>query len=227
MKTFYGGEKNKFDWSKYVSIHKRCYNDLEATGPALSEDDKVRRLLHGIHTQKLDTAVLFVRSSPNLMSNFDAAVDSITTVVENMRESFKRPFQQVSSVETDPLTGLTTVNGDEGGTIEAAVAVEATVLAVDADVVVLNAQANHGLNLSLPVGISNMNLPECLDRNDKKCGHAALNVTRSRKILGNRLLLPLPLSLYKDITCHHTPIRRVWCIFCHCRRHQCQRPPCK
>jgi hypothetical protein len=26
MKTFYGGEKNKFDWSKYVSVHKRCHN---------------------------------------------------------------------------------------------------------------------------------------------------------------------------------------------------------
>jgi hypothetical protein len=104
MKTLYGGKKNKFDWSKeYVSVHKRCHNDLEAMGPALSEDDKVQRLLtNGINTQKLDTAVLYVRSSPQLMSNFDAAVDNITTVVENIRESFKRPFQQVSSVETDP-----------------------------------------------------------------------------------------------------------------------------
>jgi hypothetical protein len=102
MKTFYGGEKNKFDWSKYVSVHKKCHNDLEATGPPLSEDDKVRRLLNGINTQKLDVAVLFVRSSPALMSNFDAAVDSISTVVENIRESFKRPFQQISSAETGP-----------------------------------------------------------------------------------------------------------------------------
>ena len=100
MKTFYGGEKNKFDWSKFVSLHKRCHNDLEATGPALSEDDKVRRLLNGINTNKLETAVLFVRSSPHLMSDFDAAVDSITTVVENIRESLKRPFQQISGLES-------------------------------------------------------------------------------------------------------------------------------
>jgi hypothetical protein len=60
LKTFYGGERNKFDWSKFVSVHKRCHNDLEATGPPLSEDDKVRRLLNGIQTPKLDTAVLFV-----------------------------------------------------------------------------------------------------------------------------------------------------------------------
>jgi hypothetical protein len=33
LKTHYEGEKNKFDWSKFVSVHKRCHNDLEATGP--------------------------------------------------------------------------------------------------------------------------------------------------------------------------------------------------
>jgi hypothetical protein len=60
MKTFYGGEKNKFDWSRYVSVHKRCHNDMEATGPSLGEDDKVRRLLNGINTNRLDTAVMFV-----------------------------------------------------------------------------------------------------------------------------------------------------------------------
>jgi hypothetical protein len=114
MQTFYGGEKNKFDWSKYVSVHKRCHNDLEATGPPLSEDDKVRRLLNGIHTTKLDTAVLFVRSSPHLMMDFDATVDSITTVVENIRDSFKRPFQQVSSAETgQPPAGKG--SGNRGG----------------------------------------------------------------------------------------------------------------
>jgi hypothetical protein len=111
MQTFYGGEKNKFDWSKYVSVHKRCHNDLEATGPPLSEDDKVRRLLNGIHMTKLDTAVLFVRSSPHLMMNFDSTVDSITTVVENIRDSFKRPFQQVSSAET----GQTPAGRGRGG----------------------------------------------------------------------------------------------------------------
>jgi hypothetical protein len=52
------------------------------------------------------------------------------------------------------LTGLTAVKGGEEDTIEAA---KATVLAVDTDVVMLNAQVNHGLNLSLLVGISNMN----------------------------------------------------------------------
>jgi hypothetical protein len=100
MKTFFQGEKNKFDWSRFVSVHKRCHNDLEATGPALSEDDKVRRLLNGIHTPKLEMAILFVRSSPQLLSNFDAAVDSITTVVENTRESSKRPFHQISGLES-------------------------------------------------------------------------------------------------------------------------------
>jgi hypothetical protein len=105
MKTFYGGEKNKFDWYKFVSVHKWCHNDMEATGPPSSEDDKVQHLLNGIDTSKLETAILFVWSSPLLMSNFDATIDSITTVVENIKDSLKRPFQQLSSAETGRTTG--------------------------------------------------------------------------------------------------------------------------
>jgi hypothetical protein len=78
---------------------------MEATGPPLSKDDKVRHLLNGINTSKLETAVLFVQSSPLLMSNFDATVDSIITVVENIKDSLKRPFQQISSAETDEGRG--------------------------------------------------------------------------------------------------------------------------
>jgi hypothetical protein len=110
LNTFYdGGENNQFNWTRYVSVHKEYHNDLEGTGTAMPEDDKVRRLLMGIHTPSLQTAVLFVCSSPALRSNFDAAVDSITTVVETIKDTNKRPFSQVSGVGTadsddaDPL----------------------------------------------------------------------------------------------------------------------------
>jgi hypothetical protein len=36
------------------------------------------------------------------MANFDAPVDSISTVIENIKDSLKHPFQQVSSTETTP-----------------------------------------------------------------------------------------------------------------------------
>jgi hypothetical protein len=101
LNMFYGGEKNRFNWTRYVSVHKECHNDLEATGTAMPEDDKVRRLLMGIHTPSLQTAVLFVRSSAALRHNFDAAVDSITTVVETIKDTNKRPFSQVSGVNVD------------------------------------------------------------------------------------------------------------------------------
>jgi len=94
LNTFYGGKKIKFDWTKYVAMHKKCHNDLEATGPPLGQDDRVQQLLNGINTQRLNTAVLFLCSSPLLMSNFDATVDSITTMVKNIKESLKRPFSQ-------------------------------------------------------------------------------------------------------------------------------------
>jgi hypothetical protein len=101
LNTFYGGEKNRFNWTRYVSVHKECHNDLETTGTAMPEDDKVRRLLMGIHTPTLQTAVLFVRSSPALRNNFDSAVDSITTVVETLKDTGKRPFSQISAAGTE------------------------------------------------------------------------------------------------------------------------------
>jgi hypothetical protein len=41
LNTFYGGEKNRFNWTRYVSVHKECHNDLKTTGTALPEDNKV------------------------------------------------------------------------------------------------------------------------------------------------------------------------------------------
>jgi hypothetical protein len=66
LNTFYGGEKNRLNWTRYVLVHKECRNNLEATGTAMPEDDKVRQLLMGIQTPNLQTAVLLVQSSPAL-----------------------------------------------------------------------------------------------------------------------------------------------------------------
>jgi hypothetical protein len=119
LNTFYQGEKNRFNWTRYVSVHKECHNDLEATGTAMPEDDKVRRLLMGIQTQSLQTAVLFVRSSLALRQNFDVAVDSITTVVETIKDTSKRPFSQISAanVEDDDTQdrGYQGGRGHQGG----------------------------------------------------------------------------------------------------------------
>jgi hypothetical protein len=116
LNTFYGGEKNRFNWTRYVTVHKQCHNDLEVTGTAMPEDDKVRRLLMGIHTPSLQTAVLFVRSSPALRNNFDAAVDSITTVVETIKDTSKRPFSQVSSATVDDDDNPTDHQDDRSST---------------------------------------------------------------------------------------------------------------
>jgi hypothetical protein len=82
---------------------------------AMPEDDKVRRLLMGIHTPSLQTAVLFVRSSPALRNNFDAVVDSITTVVETIKDTNKRPFSQVSGVNVDDNENLPPRNDRAAG----------------------------------------------------------------------------------------------------------------
>jgi hypothetical protein len=57
INTFYGGEKNRFNWTRYILVHKECHNNLEATGTAMPEDNKVRRLLMGIQTPNLQTTL--------------------------------------------------------------------------------------------------------------------------------------------------------------------------
>jgi hypothetical protein len=52
------------------------------------------------------------------MNDFDATVDAITTAVENIRESTKRPFQQISSAESGQPgggRGRTSSRGGRGG----------------------------------------------------------------------------------------------------------------
>jgi hypothetical protein len=116
LNTFYdGGENNRFNWTRYVSVHKECHNDPEATGTAMPEDGKVRRLLMGIHKPGLQSAVLSVRSSPALCGNFDAAVASITTVMET---TTKIPFSQVSLTTTqgeDPPDAMPSGRGYQQG----------------------------------------------------------------------------------------------------------------
>jgi hypothetical protein len=63
---------------------------------AVPEDDNVCRLLMGIQTPSLQSAVLFVCSSPALCGNFNASVDFITTVVETIKDSTKISFSQIS-----------------------------------------------------------------------------------------------------------------------------------
>jgi hypothetical protein len=84
------------------------------------------------------------------MSNFNAAINSISTVVENIRESTKRPFQQVAGAESSYQNsggrghgcGNQGGNGGHGGMVAEDKAAE--------DVESL------GLNPSLYDGISNI-----------------------------------------------------------------------
>jgi hypothetical protein len=209
MKTFYQGEKNKFDWTRFVAVHKKRHNDLEATGPPLAEDDKVRHLLNGISIQKLDTAVPFVRSLPQLMSNFDASVDSISMVIENICETFKQPFSQVSSAtsgQPDDGRGRGNRGGNGGHGGQGGRGLEAVDMVVTL--------VNHGLNQSRPDGTSNMRWQECLKLNVPSSVHYVPHKIQARivKLLPTLQVLwlhihhcrpPQTIITHPAFTCYH------------------------
>jgi hypothetical protein len=81
--TFYKGEKARFNFEKYVSIHRDAYNDMETVpGYAIPDDGtRVRKLLHGIQDPKLDAAVAAIKAAATLRNDFEEAVDFIKTFV--------------------------------------------------------------------------------------------------------------------------------------------------
>jgi hypothetical protein len=81
--TFYTGERRRFNFEKYVQIHKDCHTALEGLEefgfPRLDDRTKVRHLLNGMRTDSLDAAKGQIWASPVLRADFEACVDLFKT----------------------------------------------------------------------------------------------------------------------------------------------------
>ena len=73
--TTYNGKKKRWNFERYVQMHVEQHTILEGLVshgyPGIDTSSKVRYLLDGIRTTKLDSVKTQVLSSPTLQMNFD------------------------------------------------------------------------------------------------------------------------------------------------------------
>jgi hypothetical protein len=80
----YHGERKKFIFETYVTIHQEAYSDLIQYGEVISEEKRVRDLLQGIKDNSAiaNAAKGTVLATPNLRNNFNNAVAHLATTLQ-------------------------------------------------------------------------------------------------------------------------------------------------
>ncbi len=97
----YHGERKKFSFETYVTIHQDSYADLIQYGEVVSEEKRVRDLLQGIkdNSPAANAAKGTVLATPNLRNNFNNAVAHLATALQlSMSINDSR---NISSASTD------------------------------------------------------------------------------------------------------------------------------
>lgn len=105
-KTYYHGDRAKFTWETFVSIHLEAHELFVQTGEPLSESMKILNLKNGIRdTAMMENTIEAARTSPAANASFEAYVNFLTEGVASKRsrkETFKQNVpRQVSDVSTN------------------------------------------------------------------------------------------------------------------------------
>ena len=104
-KTYYHGDRAKFTWETFVSIHMDAHELFVQTGEALSESMKILNLKNGIRdTAMMENTIEAARTSAAANASFEAYVNFLTEGIASKRsrkETFKHNTpRQVSDVST-------------------------------------------------------------------------------------------------------------------------------
>ncbi len=84
MATKYYGEKKRFTFETYVTIHQDAYADLEQYGEIISKEKRVRDLLTNIkdNSPAANAAKGTILATPNLRNNFANSVAHLSTTLQ-------------------------------------------------------------------------------------------------------------------------------------------------
>jgi hypothetical protein len=104
----YYGERKRFTFETYVTIHQDAYSDLEQYGEIISEEKRVRDLLTNIKdlSPAANAAKGTILATPNLRNNFSNAVAHLTTALQ---------LGQTLQQDTRNISGATTTGRGRGG----------------------------------------------------------------------------------------------------------------
>lgn len=72
----YTGEKARYNFETHVSKHLKAHLDIEkATGTAMPENTKVRKLLASLRCSTMNVPISTIRAQENLRANFDESIN--------------------------------------------------------------------------------------------------------------------------------------------------------
>jgi hypothetical protein len=78
----YLGDRKRFSFKLYVTIHQDAYKDLEQYGQVVSADKRVCNLLQGIKDTRANAAKETILANNHLRNDFNAAVTHLTTSLQ-------------------------------------------------------------------------------------------------------------------------------------------------
>ena len=107
----YYGERKKFTFETYVTIHQDAYSDLEQYGEVISEEKRVRDLLTNIKDTSPAAAAAkgTILATPHLRNNFANSVAHLSTTLQ-LGQSLQGP-RNISSTQS----GRGSNNQSQGG----------------------------------------------------------------------------------------------------------------
>lgn len=106
--TVYNGEQRRWDFEKYVNVHKSQHSIMEGlvehgyTG--IDPRSKVRYLLDGIKTDKFDSVKTRIMSDATLRNDFDACVTLYQDFIKQTAKSKTTPTVGISELKTSTGT---------------------------------------------------------------------------------------------------------------------------
>ena len=101
QRTFYHGERAKFNFEKYIHVHLTAHRWLEDINQPLIESTKIHFFLSGIQNNSgLGTALEILSSNPNMKDNLSAIINYLSESVQKRKvtsETTPRYNRNVSS----------------------------------------------------------------------------------------------------------------------------------
>jgi hypothetical protein len=111
----YTQETRRWTFEKYVNKHVELYNiaeDLKQHGYAgMDETSRVRKLVNGIKTDKLDSVKTRIMSDPQIMKDFDRATSLFKDFIAQRKSLLGPSSSQIAGVGTGKQAG----NDGNGG----------------------------------------------------------------------------------------------------------------
>jgi hypothetical protein len=116
----YRGEKPRYNFEMHVSMHRKAQLEIErATGTAIPETTKVRRLLRSLQASNMIVPVATIRAQDHLRNSFDASVNYLKTFIATTDVAETRNIAATSSSGSGKARG-TSNTGRRNGKVSGA-----------------------------------------------------------------------------------------------------------